>query len=100
MITIWNEAIESAGKKAFTMHELRDGFLMTMRWNWKETDIHQEIVFFAPLDQAQAMAETILAHITRMRILNMSLGGAKPNTPDPPGPDDPVPDPTCGPSES
>jgi hypothetical protein len=92
MSMAWPELVESAGKKIFTIHEMRDGFLMTMRWNWPETGIHEEIAFFTPIEQARQMAEQIFMHIGHLRQQQPNIGAQHLNQPDSSSPDDPVPD--------
>jgi hypothetical protein len=62
-MSVFPETSESAGKKVLTLHPKGDGFLITMRWDWYETGIAQEITFFSPIGQALEIAEEIIDHI-------------------------------------
>ena len=80
----WDETTPSVGKKRIAIHPMADGFLINMIWNWKEENIHQEIVFFTPLDQAREIAEEILTHIGRINMMKMNRGASHHNKLGPP----------------
>lgn len=84
MTQVWPEEYPSAGIKVLGVHEMADGFLITLRWNWDEVGIHQEVVFFTPTEQARDIAEHIFTHIGRTR----NIGASRINRPRSPRPSD------------
>lgn len=68
MTNIFEQDDDGTGRKTIAVHGTGDGFLLLSRWNWPEVEIHQEIVYFASIDQARKLAETILAHIGRLNL--------------------------------
>jgi hypothetical protein len=90
MGTAWPETLGQSGNKTLTVHDMADGFLITMRWNWADTGINQEIIYFSPLDQAREIAEHMLTHIGRIRVRQLNLGAPKPDNSDIASPDNPV----------